>query len=118
MNHRVNLCQVLLDSTVDLELPAHKASGFVTYVYLTTKGPTSRLGKVTIPIHGRYNEPSLDGKTMTSVDIDAPELLLWNENCELKTLPSLQLYKAKKCHVQTPLSRKNVQCVMWLFLNC
>lgn len=73
--------QVLLDSVIDLELPAHKASGFVTYVYLTTERPTSGLVKVTIPIHGRYNEPSFDGKTMTSVDIDAPELLLWSENC-------------------------------------
>lgn len=84
MNHHVILWKVLLDSVIDLELPAHKASGFVTYVYLTTERPTSGLVKVTIPIHGRYNEPSFDGKTMTSVDIDAPELLLWSENCELK----------------------------------
>lgn len=79
-----NLFKVLLDSVIDLELPAHKASGFVTYVYLNTEGPTSGPVTVTIPIHGRYHEPSFDGKTIASVDIDAPQLLVWSENCELK----------------------------------
>lgn len=77
------VCKVLLDSDIDLELPAHKVSGFVTYVYFNTEGPTSRLVKVTIPIHGRYHEPSADGKQTTSVEIDSPELLLWSEKCEL-----------------------------------
>ncbi|XP_070817310.1 phosphatidylinositol-glycan biosynthesis class X protein [Chaetodon trifascialis] len=73
--------QILLDSAIDLEVPAHKTSGFVTYVYPTLDGPTPRLLKVTIPIHGRYLEPSFDGKTFTSVDIDPPELLLRSERC-------------------------------------
>ncbi|KAI3368329.1 hypothetical protein L3Q82_008036 [Scortum barcoo] len=73
--------QILLDSAIDLEVPAHKTSGFVTYVYPTPDGPTSRLLKVTIPIHGRYHEPSLDGKTFTSVNIQPPELLLHTEKC-------------------------------------
>ncbi|KAM9358021.1 phosphatidylinositol-glycan biosynthesis class X protein [Symphorus nematophorus] len=71
--------QILLDSAIDLEVPAHKTSGFTAYVYPT--GPTPRLLKVTIPIHGRYHEPSFDGKTFTSVNIEPPELLLRTEKC-------------------------------------
>ncbi|XP_051232111.1 phosphatidylinositol-glycan biosynthesis class X protein [Dicentrarchus labrax] len=73
--------QILLDSGIDLEVPAHKTSGFVTYVYPTPDGPTPSLVKVTIPVHGRYHEPSFDGKTFTSVDIEPPELLLRTEKC-------------------------------------
>ncbi|XP_041791908.1 phosphatidylinositol-glycan biosynthesis class X protein [Chelmon rostratus] len=73
--------QILLDSAIDLEVPAHKTSGFVSYVYPTPDEPTSRLLKVTIPIHGRYHEPSFDGKQFTSVDIEPPELLLRAEKC-------------------------------------
>lgn len=75
--------KILLDSAIDLEVPAHKTSGFVSYVYPNPEGPTSRLLKVTIPIHGRYHKPSFDGKTFTSVDIEAPELLLRTEKCKL-----------------------------------
>lgn len=71
--------QILLDAAIDLEVPAHKISGFITYVYPT--GPTPRLLQVTIPIHGRYHEPSFDGKTFTPVDIEPPELLLRTEKC-------------------------------------
>ncbi|XP_073332332.1 phosphatidylinositol-glycan biosynthesis class X protein [Pagrus major] len=79
--------QILLDSAIDLEVPAHKTSGFVTYVYPTPDGQAPRLLKVTIPIHGRYHEPSFDGKTYTSVDIEPPELLLRTEKCtQLKNL--------------------------------
>lgn len=73
--------QILLDSAIDLEVPAHKTVGFITYVYPTLDGPTPRLLKVTIPIHGRYHEPSFDGKTFTSVHIEPPELLLRTEKC-------------------------------------
>lgn len=73
--------QILLDSAIDLELPAHKTAGFVTYVYPTLDGPNPRLLKVTIPIHGRYHEPSFVGETFTSVDIEPPELLLRTEKC-------------------------------------
>lgn len=73
--------QILLDSAIDLEVPAHKTAGFVTYVYPTPDGPTPTLLKITIPIHGRYHEPSFDGETFTSVDIEPPELLLWTEEC-------------------------------------
>ncbi|XP_074492146.1 phosphatidylinositol-glycan biosynthesis class X protein [Sebastes fasciatus] len=73
--------QILLDSAIDLEVPAHKTEGFVSYVYPTPDGPTPRLLKVTLPIHGRYHEPSFDGEMFTSVDIEAPELLLRAEKC-------------------------------------
>ncbi|XP_039985628.1 phosphatidylinositol-glycan biosynthesis class X protein [Xiphias gladius] len=73
--------QILLDSAIDLEAPAHKTSGFVTFVYPTPDEPTPRLLKVAIPIHGRYHEPSSVGKKYTSVDIQPPELLLRTEKC-------------------------------------
>ncbi|XP_037530795.1 phosphatidylinositol-glycan biosynthesis class X protein [Nematolebias whitei] len=70
---------VLIDSAIDLEAPAHKTSGFLTYVYPTNTGPTST--KVTIPVHGRYHEPSFVGETFTSVHMEPPELLLRTETC-------------------------------------
>ncbi|XP_026201187.1 phosphatidylinositol-glycan biosynthesis class X protein [Anabas testudineus] len=73
--------QILLDSAIDLEVPAHKTSGFVAYVYSTLDGPTPKQLKITIPIHGRYSEPSFDGKTFTSVKIEPPELLLRTDKC-------------------------------------
>lgn len=79
---RINpLCKILIDSAIDLEVPAHKTEGFVTYVYPALDGPTPRL-KVTIPIHGRYHKPSYDGLTFTSVEIEHPELLLRTEKCK------------------------------------
>ncbi|XP_042338558.1 phosphatidylinositol-glycan biosynthesis class X protein-like, partial [Plectropomus leopardus] len=71
--------QILVDSAIDLELPAHKTAGFVTYLYSTSDGPTPKLLKVTIPIHGRYHEPTFVGETFTSVIIEPPELLLQTE---------------------------------------
>ncbi|XP_053178287.1 phosphatidylinositol-glycan biosynthesis class X protein [Scomber japonicus] len=73
--------QILLDSAIDLEVPAHKTSGFVTYVYPTLNEQTPGLIKVSIPIHGRYHEPSFVGETFTSVQIEPPELLLRTEKC-------------------------------------
>lgn len=85
--------KILVDTAIDLEVPAHKASGFVTYVYPTPDGPAPRLIKVTIPIHGRYHEPSFDGKTYTSVDIDAPELLLRTEKCKWISFSIVSFHK-------------------------
>ncbi|XP_029002248.1 phosphatidylinositol-glycan biosynthesis class X protein [Betta splendens] len=73
--------QILIDSTIDLEAPAHKTSGFVSYVYPTLVGHTPRLLKVTIPIHGRYSQPSFEGRAFTSVNIKPPELLLRMKKC-------------------------------------
>lgn len=79
----LSLFKILLDSPIDLEVSAHKTSGFVAYVYPTLDGPTPRQLKINIPIHGRYSEPSFDGKTFTSVNIEPPELLLSTEKCKL-----------------------------------
>ncbi|XP_041862284.1 phosphatidylinositol-glycan biosynthesis class X protein [Melanotaenia boesemani] len=73
--------QILFDSTIDLEMPAHKTSGFLTYIYPSYTGPTPTILKVTIPVHGRYHEPSSVGEMFTSVYIDHPELLLRTEKC-------------------------------------
>lgn len=71
-------------------------SGFVTYSYLTSKGPALGRVKLTIPIHGRYHEPSLDGKPTTSVEVYAPELLLWSENCKLNDFIYLFIFATLK----------------------
>ncbi|CAN9500655.1 unnamed protein product [Ophioblennius macclurei] len=72
--------QILLDSGIDLEVPAHKTSGFVIHVYPSYDIPPPTL-EVTIPIHGRYHEPSFVGEAFTSVEIEAPELLLRTDSC-------------------------------------
>lgn len=79
---RPHFFQILIDSAIDLEVPAHKTSGFLTYVYPTNTGPTSVLHKVTIPVHAHYHEPSFVGETFTSVRIEPPELLLRTEKCK------------------------------------
>lgn len=79
--HFFSICQILIDSAIDLELPAHKTQGFVTYVYPIPEGPTPRIN-VTIPIHGRYHQPSFEGKTFTSVHIEPPDLLLRSAKCK------------------------------------
>ncbi|TKS75057.1 Phosphatidylinositol-glycan biosynthesis class X protein [Collichthys lucidus] len=103
--------RILLDSAIDLELPAHKTSGFVTYVYPTVDGPTPRLLKVTIPVHGRYHEPSYDGKTFTSVDIEAPELLLRTEKCT-----QLSIFEPHAV-VDTPCTADNSSTCSWVKLQ-
>lgn len=100
--------KILLDSAIDLELPAHKASGFVTYVYPSHIGPTPRSLKVTIPVHGRYHEPSFAGETFTSVDIEAPELLLQTVKCT--QLNTLQPHTA----VDAPCTVSNSSTCRWV----
>lgn len=78
----VFISKILLDSAIDLEVPAHKTSGFVSYVYPTLNEQTPRLIKVSIPVHGRYHEPSFVGKSFTSVEIEPPDLLLRTEKCK------------------------------------
>ncbi|KAE8294544.1 hypothetical protein D5F01_LYC07498 [Larimichthys crocea] len=105
------LSGILLDSAIDLELPAHKTSGFVTYVYPTVDGPTPRLLKVTIPVHGRYHKPSYDGKTFTSVDIEAPELLLRTEKCT-----QLSIFEPHAV-VDAPCTADNSSACSWVKLQ-
>lgn len=73
--------QILQDSSIDLEAPAHKTSGFVIYVYPSWDALHSTLLEVTVPIHGRYHEPSFVGEAFTTVGIEAPELLLRTDDC-------------------------------------
>ncbi|XP_034565791.1 phosphatidylinositol-glycan biosynthesis class X protein [Notolabrus celidotus] len=100
--------QILIDSTIDLELPAHKTSGFVTYVYPAPDGSTPSLLTVTIPVHARYHEPSIDGKTFTTIDIKPPELLLRTEEC-------LQLDSSESTSVvEAPCTSDNSSTCAWL----
>ncbi|XP_029285794.1 phosphatidylinositol-glycan biosynthesis class X protein [Cottoperca gobio] len=103
--------KILLDSAIDLEVPAHETSGFVTYVYPTPDGPTLTLLKVTIPIHGRYHKPSFVGEIFTSVDIEPPELLLRTEKC-------MQLNNVKPHSVvDAPCSPDNSSTCSWVKLQ-
>uniref|UniRef100_UPI0037E88E47 phosphatidylinositol-glycan biosynthesis class X protein n=1 Tax=Semicossyphus pulcher TaxID=241346 RepID=UPI0037E88E47 len=103
--------EILIDSAIDLELPAHKTTGFVTHVYPSTDGTTPRLLKVTLPIHARYHEPSFDGKTVTSIKIDPPELLLRTEKC---TKPNRS---ESLIVVDAPCTPKNSSTCAWLKLR-
>lgn len=100
--------QILLDSAIDLEVPAHMTAGFVTYVYPSPDGPTPRLLQVTIPVHGRYHKPSFVGETFTSVDIGHPELLLRTERC-------MQLNNAEPhTVVDAPCTADNSSMCQWV----
>ncbi|XP_072294188.1 phosphatidylinositol-glycan biosynthesis class X protein [Eucyclogobius newberryi] len=68
--------EMLLDSTIDLEMPAHKSSGFSTYLFPHLQNVTAGQISLTIPIHGRYQKPSYNGNAFHSVDIHPPSLLL------------------------------------------
>ncbi|XP_028260007.1 phosphatidylinositol-glycan biosynthesis class X protein [Parambassis ranga] len=99
--------QILVDSAIDLELPAHKTSGFATYVYPSLESAPTLL-KVTIPIHGRYHEPSNVGRTFTSVDIEPPDILLRTEKCA--QLNNLEPHTV----VNAPCTVKNSSTCPWV----
>lgn len=103
--------QFLIDSDIDLELPAHKTSGFVTYVYPSPDEPTPRSMKVTIPVHARYHEPAIDGKPFISVEIKPPKLLLWTDK-------SAQ-FDSSESHmiVEAPCTHRNSSTCLWLQLH-
>ncbi|CAG10935.1 unnamed protein product [Tetraodon nigroviridis] len=105
--HKQSNWKILIDSATDLESPAHKTRGFVTYVYPIPEGPTARI-KVTIPIHGRYHEPSFEGKTFTSVHIEPPDLLLRAENC-----PSFSSFKPHNV-ISAPCRADNSSTCSWV----
>ncbi|XP_060887682.1 phosphatidylinositol-glycan biosynthesis class X protein [Labrus mixtus] len=102
--------QILINSAIDLELPAHKTSGFITYVYPAPDGPTPRLIKVTIPVHTRYHKPSFDGEAFTAVEIEPPKLLLRAEKCT--QLHSFEPHTV----VEAPCTHKNLSTCAWLQL--
>ncbi|XP_028300912.1 phosphatidylinositol-glycan biosynthesis class X protein isoform X2 [Gouania willdenowi] len=100
--------QILLDSAIDLELPAHQTSGFVTFVYPGLSKLTSGPLKVTIPVHGRYHMPSSDGEAFTFITIEAPELLLRTETCT--RLSSLEPHAV----VNAPCTVNNLTTCGWV----
>ncbi|XP_060797252.1 phosphatidylinositol-glycan biosynthesis class X protein isoform X3 [Neoarius graeffei] len=69
--------QVLLDSALDLESPAHVSSTFSALVFL---GPPEPLQAI-VPVHGRYHKASSSGG-WERVIIDPPRLLLRSEHCD------------------------------------
>lgn len=73
--------EFLLDSAIDLEVPAHQTSGFLAYVFPSNTGSAPSFLNVTIPVHGRYHKPSFAGDAFTSVHIEPPDLLLRTEKC-------------------------------------
>nr|XP_061790671.1 phosphatidylinositol-glycan biosynthesis class X protein-like [Nerophis lumbriciformis] len=100
--------QILVDSTIDLEVPAHKASTFVTYVYPSFSEETPDKLKVSIPIHGRYHQPSFVGKTVESIAIEPPKLLVRTEEC--LQLGNLEPHMATRA----PCSADNASRCLWV----
>lgn len=99
--------QILLDSAIDLEVPAHKTSGFVTYLYPSydTLPPTQL--KFTVPIHGRYHQPSFVGEQFKFVDLETPELLLRTDDCtEVKSI-------IPHSAMEAPCTVKNSSTCQW-----
>uniref|UniRef100_A0A1A8FQC1 Phosphatidylinositol-glycan biosynthesis class X protein n=1 Tax=Nothobranchius korthausae TaxID=1143690 RepID=A0A1A8FQC1_9TELE len=101
--------QILLDSSIDLEVPAQKTLGFLSYVYPSNAGSTSSLLKVTIPVHGRYHEPSVAGETFTTVNIKPPDMLLRTGKC----LNRLESYAV----VDAPCTVSNSSMCSWVKIN-
>nr|XP_061834166.1 phosphatidylinositol-glycan biosynthesis class X protein [Nerophis lumbriciformis] len=99
--------QILVDSAIDLEVPAHQASGFVTYVYPAL----SERPKVTIPVHGRYHRPSFVGKAFESVTIEAPRLLLRTEECS--KWDNLEPHAV----MEAPCTADNASTCLWIDVN-
>ncbi|XP_055021347.1 phosphatidylinositol-glycan biosynthesis class X protein [Boleophthalmus pectinirostris] len=103
--------EMLLDSTIDLETPAHKSSGFVTHLFPHLEELTSGQINLTIPIHGRYQKPSYHGNAFTSVDIHPPSLLLQGiETCtQLNNLDSFTTTV-----VDAPCTADNSSTCQWI----
>ncbi|XP_061635651.1 phosphatidylinositol-glycan biosynthesis class X protein isoform X2 [Phyllopteryx taeniolatus] len=100
--------QILVDSTIDLEVPAHKTSGFLTYVYPAFGEQTPGMLKVSIPIHGRYHQPSFVGETLQSIAIRPPQLLLRTEKCS--QLDDLEPHTA----TEAPCTADNTSMCLWI----
>lgn len=101
--------QMLLDSAIDLEMPAHKSSEFHTYLYPLIEEPAAEQIKVTIPIHGRYQKPSFDENLFHTVVIPPPDLLLRpaKKCAELNNVDSLSL-------VDAPCTANNLSTCQWI----
>lgn len=104
--------EMLLDSTINLEMPAHKSSGFRTYLYVHLEGSTDGQINLTIPIHGRYQKPSFKGNDFIAITIPPPDLLLRTvQNCtQLNNLESFSL-------VDAPCTADNSSTCQWIKLH-
>uniref|UniRef100_A0A3Q2Y736 Phosphatidylinositol-glycan biosynthesis class X protein n=1 Tax=Hippocampus comes TaxID=109280 RepID=A0A3Q2Y736_HIPCM len=100
--------QILVDSAIDLEVPAHKTSGFVAYVYPAFSEQTPGVLNISIPIHGRYHQPSFDGETFESIAIEPPKLLLRTEKCS--QLADLEPHTA----TEAPCTADNTSMCLWI----
>ncbi|XP_077440403.1 phosphatidylinositol-glycan biosynthesis class X protein [Vanacampus margaritifer] len=100
--------QILVDSAIDLEVPAHKTSGFVAYVYPAFSEQTPGMLKVRIPIHGRYHQPSFGGETFESIAIKPPKLLLRTEECS--QLDDLEPHMVR----EAPCNADNTSMCLWI----
>lgn len=79
INRYVCMWQVLLDSALDLEAPAHVSSAFSALVFLSPPEPL----QAAVPVHGRYHKASSSGG-WERVVIEPPRLLLRSEHCGWK----------------------------------
>ncbi|KAM4738519.1 phosphatidylinositol-glycan biosynthesis class X protein [Anableps anableps] len=100
--------EILLDTSIDLEVPAHKTSGFLTYVFPSHTGSAPSFLKVPIPVHGRYHGPSFAGKAFTSVHIEPPDLLLRTEKCT-----DLHRFESQSV-VDAPCTVSNNSICLWV----
>ncbi|XP_051929161.1 phosphatidylinositol-glycan biosynthesis class X protein [Hippocampus zosterae] len=100
--------QILVDSAIDLEVPAHKTSGFVTYVYPAFSEQILGVLNISIPIHGRYHQPSFHGETFESITIEPPKLLLRTEKCS--QLDDLESHTA----TEAPCTADNTSMCLWI----
>lgn len=101
--------EILLDSTIDLEMPAHKSSGFRTYLYPHVQESAGGKINLMIPIHGRYQKPSFNGNAFNSVIIQHPDLLLQTvQNC---TQPN---YLESGTIVDAPCGANNFRTCQWI----
>lgn len=99
--------KMLLDSTIDLEMPAHKSSGFRTYLYPHLEESIAGQINVTIPIHGRYQKPN--GNGFNSVVLQPPDLLLQTvQNCALPD--NLKYFTIE----DAPCTVNNISSCQWI----
>ncbi|XP_067086795.1 phosphatidylinositol-glycan biosynthesis class X protein isoform X1 [Osmerus mordax] len=97
--------QVLLNSAIDVETPAHMSAGFTALVYMSLVGKKL---KFPILIHGRYHKPSLTEENFQFVQIELPKLMFKADNCiPVHLLPPHNV-------VDAPCTAVNISMCQWL----
>lgn len=100
--------QVLLNSSIDVEAPAHMSPGVTALVFLPLVG--GRL-TFTIPVHGRYHRPSHTGEEFEIVKIEMPKLMLKVDTCTQVHLPPAFNI------VDAPCTAANISLCHWLEIH-